>query len=161
MTLAPADSASHDSFYRELTRRNQGVVGDDAQTKLRDLRIGIFGCGSIGGAPVEILTRLGAESFSLAEPGAYELDNLNRQASTLDDVGRNKAEVLRERIRSINPHARVLVEPRGVTAENVHYLVGSSDVIIDGVDVTEPAGIEAKILLHREAWRQRRVGRRV
>jgi hypothetical protein len=35
--------------------------------------------------------------------------------------------------------------------------VGSTEVIVDGVDVTEPAGIEAKILLHREAWRQRRV----
>jgi tRNA threonylcarbamoyladenosine dehydratase len=30
-------------------------------------------------------------------------------------------------------------------------------VIIDGVDVTEPAGIAAKRALHREAWRQRRL----
>jgi hypothetical protein len=150
---APSD----DGFYRELTTRNQGVVSDAAQEKLRGMRIGIFGCGSIGGAPVENLARLGAERFTLAEPGTYELNNLNRQAATLVDVGRNKAEVLRERIQAINPSAGVLVEPRGVSAENVHYLVGTSDVIVDGVDVTEPAGIEAKILLHREAWRQRKV----
>jgi hypothetical protein len=149
--------SSADYFYRELTRRNQGVVSSATQDKLRGLRIGIFGCGSIGGAPVEILARMGAESFLLAEPGTYELNNLNRQAATLADVGRNKAEALRERIRTINPGARALVEPRGVTAGNVHYLVGTSDVIVDGVDVTEAAGIEAKLLLHREAWRQRRV----
>jgi len=35
--------------------------------------------------------------------------------------------------------------------------VGTTDVIIDGVDVTEPAGIAAKRALHQEAWRQRRL----
>jgi hypothetical protein len=153
----PQGPADHGALYRELTLRNRLVVSDETQEKLRGLRIGIFGCGSIGGAPVEILARMGVESFSLAEPGTYELNNLNRQAATLADVGRNKAEVLQERIRTINPHARALVDTRGVTPENVHYLVGSSDVIVDGVDVTESAGIEAKIRLHREAWRQRRV----
>jgi hypothetical protein len=45
----------------------------------------------------------------------------------------------------------------GVTAENVDWLVGTTDVIVDGVDVTERSGIAAKRLLHEEAWRQRRL----
>src|SRR5580658_4737587 len=45
----------------------------------------------------------------------------------------------------------------GVTEDNVDWLVGTTDVIIDGVDVTEPAGITAKRALHHEAWRQRRL----
>jgi hypothetical protein len=51
----------------------------------------------------------------------------------------------------------VLVEPDGVTQDNVDWLVGTTDVVIDGVDVTEPAGITAKRALHAEAWRQRRL----
>jgi len=115
------------------------------------------GCGSIGGAPVEVLARMGLRSFLLAEPGTYELNNLNRQAATLADVGRNKAEVLKDRVHSINPNARVLVDPHGVTESNVDWLVGATDLIIDGVDVTEPSGIAAKRLLHEEAYKQRRV----
>ena len=37
------------------------------------------------------------------------------------------------------------------------WLVGTTDLVIDGVDVTEPAGIMAKRALHDEAWRQRRL----
>jgi hypothetical protein len=150
--IAPA----HD-HYRELTRRNQPVIADGDQAALRRVRVLFAGCGSIGGAPVEPLARLGLEEMVLAEPGAYETNNLNRQAALLRDVGRNKAEVLRDRVHAINPQARVLVEPRGVTADNVDWLVGTTDLVIDGVDVTEDSGIAAKRLLHEEAWRQRRL----
>jgi len=73
------------------------------------------------------------------------------------DIGRNKAEVQADRARAINPEAEVLVERDGVTEDNVDWLVGTTDVVIDGVDVTEPAGIAAKRALHAEAWRQRRL----
>jgi tRNA threonylcarbamoyladenosine dehydratase len=61
------------------------------------------------------------------------------------------------RARAVNPAAELLVEPDGVTEENVDWLVGATDVVIDGVDVTELAGIRAKRALHAEAWRQRRL----
>ncbi len=44
-----------------------------------------------------------------------------------------------------------------MTEDNVDWLVGTTDLVIDGVDVTEPAGIAAKRALHQEAWRQRRL----
>ena len=149
--------AAGDAHYSELTRRNQPAVSPEEQQRLGGLRVLFAGCGSIGGAPVEVLARMGLRSFLLAEPGTYELNNLNRQAATLADVGRNKAEVLRDRVHSINPDARVLVDPHGVTEGNVDWLVGATDLIIDGVDVTEGSGIAAKRLLHEEAWKQRRV----
>lgn len=149
----PAESA----HYRELTRRNQPAVAAGEQAALRGLRVLFAGCGSIGGAPVEVLARMGLARFLLAEPGSYELNNLNRQAALLPDVGRNKAAALRDRVFAINPEAEVLVEPQGVTAGNADWLVGSCDVVIDGVDVTDAPGIAAKRLLHEEAFRQRRL----
>jgi len=144
------------AFYEELTSRNRPAIDASDQAVLQRSRFLFAGCGSIGGAPVEPLVRLGATDFLLADPGSFELNNLNRQAATVGDIGRNKAEVLRERVLAVNPNARVLVEAAGVNAKNVGYLVGASDVVIDGVDVTEAPGICAKRLLHEEARRQRR-----
>ena len=143
--------------YREMTRRNQPSLSREEQGALRGVRVLVAGCGSIGGAPVVPLVRLGVERFVLCEPGDYELNNLNRQAADMGDIGRNKAEVQADRARAINPEVEALVEPDGVTEDNVDWLVGTTDVIIDGVDVTEPAGIAAKRALHDEAWRQRRL----
>ncbi|MFC7511740.1 HesA/MoeB/ThiF family protein [Streptomyces thermocarboxydus] len=73
------------------------------QERLRNATVLVAGCGSTGGAVVEPLARLGTGRFVLAEPGEYELNNLNRQSATHKDIGRNKAEVAAERIRSVNP----------------------------------------------------------
>ena len=153
----PGEPAPETAHYREMTRRNQPSISPREQGALRATRILVAGCGSIGGAPVVPLVRLGAERFVLCEPGDYELNNLNRQAADMGDIGRNKAEVQADRARAINPEVEALVEPDGVTDDNVDWLVGTTDVVIDGVDVTEPAGIAAKRALHTEAWRQRRL----
>ena len=153
----PADLRPETDHYREMTRRNQPSLSRDEQGALRAVRVLVAGCGSIGGAPVVPLVRLGVERFVLCEPGEYELNNLNRQAADISDIGRNKAAVQADRARAINPEVEALVEPDGVTDDNVDWLVGATDVIIDGVDVTEQAGIAAKRALHHEAWRQRRL----
>jgi molybdopterin/thiamine biosynthesis adenylyltransferase len=141
----------------ELTRRNQPAISPTEQSALASLRVLVAGCGSIGGAAVEPLARLGVGDFVLAEPGTYEANNLNRQTALRADLGRNKADVLAERVLAIDPTASALVEPTGVTPTNVEWLVGTTDVVVDGVDVTETQGIVAKRLLHAEAWRQRRL----
>jgi tRNA threonylcarbamoyladenosine dehydratase len=153
----PREPRPETAHYREMTRRNQPALSLAEQSALREVRVLVAGCGSIGGAPVVPLVRMGAERFVLCEPDTYELNNLNRQGADVTDIGRNKAEVQADRARAINPDAEVLVEPGGVTPDNVDWLVGTTDVVIDGVDVTEPAGIAAKRALHEEAWRQRRL----
>jgi tRNA threonylcarbamoyladenosine dehydratase len=153
----PGVTTPQTAHYREMTRRNQPSLSFQEQDALRAVRVLVAGCGSIGGATVVPLVRLGVERFVLCEPGDYELNNLNRQAADLADIGRNKAAVQADRARAINPQVEALVEPDGVTEDNVDWLVGTTDVVIDGVDVTEPSGIAAKRALHDEAWRQRRL----
>jgi molybdopterin/thiamine biosynthesis adenylyltransferase len=150
-TDVPASVPPHDEFYAELTTRNGGLVTEEEQARLRTATILIAGCGSIGGAAVEPLVRIGCERLVLAEPDGYDIANMNRQSVRLQDVGRNKAEVFKERMREINPYARVDVHNRGITDDNVGPLVGAADVVIDGVDVTTKAPIKHKYNLHREA----------
>lgn len=49
------------------------------------------------------------------------------------------------------PGARAEVFDTGITAENVASLVGRATVVVDGVDVTERSGWQAKYLLHEAA----------
>jgi molybdopterin-synthase adenylyltransferase len=151
------DTATTDEaeFYAGLTTRNAGVVDRATQDALRTARVLVAGCGSIGGAAVEPLARLGVRTFRLADPGEYELNNLNRQNATAADLGRNKAEVAADRVRAINPYARVTAYPDGVTGESVAELTGDVDVIVDGVDVTTMSGLRAKYLLHQHALARR------
>jgi tRNA threonylcarbamoyladenosine dehydratase len=155
MTVTLSDA---DAFYAELTTRNRGFVSERAQSRLAVLPVLVAGCGSTGGAAVEPLVRLGVQRFLLAEPGAYELNNLNRQSAFVDEIGENKADVHARRVAAVNPHAEVSVDRRGITVDNAVDLVTACGVVVDGVDVTEPAGWVAKWLLHEAAAR---VGRPV
>src|SRR5207244_2930513 len=59
---------AHDEFYGQITVRNRGLIDADDQRRLRTANILVAGCGSVGGAAVEPLVRMGAESLTLAEP---------------------------------------------------------------------------------------------
>jgi tRNA threonylcarbamoyladenosine dehydratase len=142
-----------EEMYAELTLRNRGLISNVEQMALRRATLLIAGCGAIGGATIEPLTRAGAESFILAEPGTYDYNNANRQNMRIQDVGKNKAVAFAEKMPDINPFAQYEVHTDGITDENVADLVSRSDLIIDGVDVTEPPALLAKFALHREAKR--------
>ena len=142
-----------DVLYAELTLRNRGLISSDEQQRLRGATILVAGCGAIGGATIEPLVRAGAESFILAEPGTYDYNNANRQNMRIQDVGKNKASAFAEKMPDINPYAQFDVHTDGITDANVVDLVSRADLIVDGVDVTEPPAIRAKFALHREAKR--------
>ncbi|WP_306370214.1 ThiF family adenylyltransferase [Nocardiopsis sp. CC223A] len=155
-TEAEARALSADDFYRHLVARNRGLVPPEEQRAVRRSRILVAGCGSIGGAAVEPMVRIGFENLHLADSGTYELNNLNRQRAWVRDVGENKASVAARVVGEINPHARVTVTTEGITAANANPLVAGADLIVDGVDVTTMSGLRAKLALHEAALEHRR-----
>nr|WP_246241916.1 ThiF family adenylyltransferase [Flexivirga aerilata] len=138
-----------------MVARNRGLISASLQRRIRASRLLIAGCGSIGGATVQPLARMGYTQFELADVGAYELNNLNRQHATVGDLGKNKAVVMAEHVKAINPTAIVSAHVDGITCENVRDLVSGVDVIVDGIDVTTSSGLRAKVLLHQHACRLR------
>ncbi|MGL4522033.1 MAG: ThiF family adenylyltransferase [Bacilli bacterium] len=156
LEIVPPSTEEKDFSYEELTVRNFPFVSKEDQCALQNAKIGFAGCGSIGGAPVETLVRLGVQKIILAEPSTFELNNLNRQQATLSNIGENKAFAIWNRVKEINPNTQCDLLLNGITKTNIHYFVGASDVVIDGVDITEKKALEIKMLLHEEAWKQRR-----
>jgi molybdopterin/thiamine biosynthesis adenylyltransferase len=145
-----------DQFLAELTVRNRGLIAEQDQHQLSDATFLVAGCGSTGGATIDPLVRAGAMRFLLAEPGTYELHNLNRQRATVDAIGVNKARWLAGRAMAINPYLQIAVHEEGVSAENVADLCQRSTLIIDAVDVTTLEGLAAKCALHDAASVARR-----
>ena len=145
----------HEDFYQALVERNQGLISESSQRRLRNTRFVVAGCGSTGGACVMPLVRSGAEHFVLLDPGHYELNNLNRQDAVLTDIGANKASATRDRILAVNPFAEVEVHKDGVAALTIAGRLRPSDVVVDAVDVTTGDGVRAKVELHKAACQLR------
>ena len=145
----------HASFYVELTARNRGLVAPAIQSALRETRFVVAGCGSTGGAVLMPLVRTGAERFVLLDPGAYELNNLNRQDASLADLGRNKARACADRMLSVNPFCSIDVHEEGVQADTTAGLLRDHDLVFDAIDVTTDQGVTAKLALHDAALARR------
>ena len=134
--------------YTETYKRNWPIIPLDMQEKLSRLRVAVVGCGSTGGGFIDGLLRLGIQHFHLADNGAFELNNLNRQFVFLSDLNANKASAHARRIFAMNPEAQVRVWDEGLTEKNVYGLVSGCDFVFDAVDVTTQSGMAMKLRLH-------------
>jgi hypothetical protein len=151
--MTATELTDHEAFYAELVMRNHRLIDERLQALLRGTRFVIVGCGSTGGACVMPLLRSGAERFMLLDPGAYELNNLNRQDAGHSDVGQNKAATTARRILEVNPFAWVEVHQEGVDSVTIASVLAPGDFVIDAVDVTGDQGVRAKLALHEAACR--------
>jgi tRNA A37 threonylcarbamoyladenosine dehydratase len=143
------------SYEKKIVLRNSGFISNELQSKLKKVKILIAGCGSIGGGSVELLVRTGVRNLKLAEPDIYDYTNINRQSLYFNDVNRNKALVLEEKIHKINPYCKTKVYQDGINTQNINTTLEDIDIVIDGIDVTTKEGWEAKYLLHTEAKKRR------
>ncbi len=117
--------------------RNLGFITAAEQQRLEKATVAVAGAGGDGGQLAIALARLGIGTLRLADPEIFEVENINRQAgSAQSTLGRNKAEVVAELIRDINPDAAVQVLPEGITAENVDAFVAGTDVVVDEMEYT-------------------------
>jgi molybdopterin/thiamine biosynthesis adenylyltransferase len=149
MEMQPLNNAKKTS-YEELFTRNYGVLSEQEQGRLRKARILIVGIGGIGGTVAIMLARSGIEKFILVEFDAYDTTNINRQISCFaDTLGRNKAEVIGEDIRRINPNAEVEIYPRLLNHAEIAQLIPRADVVFPAAD-----DYAFSILVFREAKRQ-------
>ena len=97
---------------REAFVRLEMLVGEAAMERLAQARVAVFGLGGVGGYVAEALARSGVGALDLVDDDQIYASNLNRQIlATVDTLGRSKVETAAERVRSINPEARVTVHP--------------------------------------------------
>lgn len=90
--------------------RTARLIGTEGVECLQQAHVLLFGVGGVGGYVAEALARSGIGAFTLVDNDTVAESNLNRQIiATYDTIGREKTEVMKERILSINPEAKVEV----------------------------------------------------
>ena len=121
--------------YKEAFGRNEGLISEAEQEQLRQSRVAIAGMGGVGGVHLVTLTRLGIGNFTITDPDTFGVANTNRQyGATIAAIGRNKAEVMAEIARDINPDVNITIIPGGVTRENVNEFLRGAQLFVDGLD---------------------------
>ncbi|MCH5334092.1 MAG: tRNA threonylcarbamoyladenosine dehydratase, partial [Agathobacter sp.] len=135
---------------KDAFTRTQMLLGEGSMERLRQARVAIFGLGGVGGYVVEALARSGVGSFVLVDHDTVAESNINRQIiATTKTVGRDKADVMAERISDINPEAQVEVRKCFFLPENADSFDFSGySYVVDAVD-TVTAKLE--IILRAQA----------
>ncbi len=139
-------------YHTEQFSRTELLIGGEALRRLHRARVAVFGVGGVGGYTVEALARSGVGSFDLIDNDAVAPSNINRQIiATWNTVGQYKADVMKERILSINPHAQVNVRKCFFLPENAaEFDFSDYSYVVDAVD-TVTAKIE--IIMRAKAAR--------
>lgn len=88
--------------------RTELIFGAEAMDRLKNARVAVFGAGGVGGYVIEALARSGVGTIDIIDNDTVSESNINRQIIALTQtVGRYKTDVMEERIKSINPDAKV------------------------------------------------------
>lgn len=128
----------------ELFSRARMVLGDAAMEKLASSTVAVFGIGGVGSYIAEALARGGVGHLILCDNDVVSVSNINRQLIALHStVGRPKVEVMAERIRDINPDAKVEIHQTFYDASTAgEFDMTNWDYIADAID-----SVTSKLLL--------------
>ena len=100
------------AIFGPAWQRQRGLLSPREQAALAGARVSVLGQGGVGGVAAELLVRAGVGRVSICDGDRFEASNLNRQVgATRDSLGRDKAEVMAERLRGINPELDLRVLP--------------------------------------------------
>ena len=92
----------------ERHSRTVKMTGEEGLARLMAAKVLIVGIGGVGSYAAEAAARAGIGHITLMDGDSVQPSNLNRQLVALTStLGRNKAEVMAERIRDIDPDTEV------------------------------------------------------
>lgn len=114
--------------------REERLIGKENVEKLNKSKVAVFGIGGVGSFVVEGLARAGIGKFLLVDNDTIDITNINRQIhANITTVGKNKVDVMKERILNINPQAEVETSTEFFMPGS-KLLDSSLDYIVDAID---------------------------
>ncbi len=118
----------------EIYSRNELIWGEEAQAGLFKKHVAIFGLGGVGAYAADALARSGVGELTLVDFDTVSASNINRQLlALLPDVGKQKTDLMKDRIEQINPHIKVNTVKDFYTKE-LNPLLQDFDYVLDAID---------------------------
>lgn len=114
------------------------LYGIDALEKLARARVCVVGLGGVGSWTCEAIARAGVCKITLVDMDTICATNTNRQLHAMEgNYGREKTEVMAERLRAINPFAKIDLKKMFVTPESAPDFFSRGapfDLVVDAID---------------------------
>lgn len=129
--------------------RTVRLIGEEAQEKLRQSAVAVFGIGGVGSYAAEALCRAGIGRLTFVDADVVDITNVNRQLiATHSTVGRPKCEVMKERALDINPEAEITAMQLFYGPETAAQIdLTQFDYVVDAID-----SVSSKLLLIEKAY---------
>ena len=123
--------------------RVENLIGGENLQILNTSSVAVFGVGGVGGFICEAIVRSGIGEIAVFDSDVVDETNINRQIiATVDSVGKDKVDVVKERLLSINPTLKINTYKVFYLPENAsQFDLSKYDYIVDAVD-TVSAKIE-------------------
>jgi tRNA A37 threonylcarbamoyladenosine dehydratase len=121
--------------------RTELILDKESLNKLKRSHVLIVGLGGIGSFAAEFIARAGVGQMTIIDGDVFDPTNKNRQLTALDStIGKNKAEVLAERLRDINGELKLNVLNEFVLPERVWKILEEfkPDYVMDCIDSVTP-----------------------
>lgn len=110
-------------------------LGIEGQQKLKQAKVLMVGAGGLGCPVLQYLVAGGVGTIGIVDNDDVDLSNLHRQILyNIADTGRNKAVAAKEKLELLNPFVHIAAYPVRLSEDNIHDIVRSYDIIIDGSD---------------------------
>lgn len=124
--------------------RTELLIGKEGLDKLSSSKVVVLGIGGVGSYTVEALARAGVGTLILVDDDAVCLTNINRQIiADYSTIGKDKVEVMKDRILQINKKCDVITHKTFITEENMGEIISEDvDYVVDAIDT-----ISSKIAL--------------
>lgn len=118
--------------------RTELAIGPEGLEKMKNSTVAVLGIGGVGSIAAEALARTGVGRIILIDKDVVDITNINRQIHALTTtVGQPKADLMRERIKLINPECDAVSLRMFYTEETceklfeypLDYVLDASDTI--------------------------------
>ena len=131
-------------------------IGKSGQNKLSSSRVLIVGCGALGAAHAETLTRAGVGFLRIVDRDFVEFSNLQRQTLYGETDARErlpKAIAAKNRLTQINSEIEIEAIVADVNFSNIESFIKDVDLILDGTDNFQTRYlINDACVKHKKIW---------
>ena len=125
----------------EWLQRTELLVKEEGIEKLQSANILIVGLGGVGSFAAEFLVRSGIGNLTIVDGDTVDITNINRQLPALNStIGKNKTDVVAERILDINPEINLKKINEFLEPERMEELLTQEkfDYVLDCIDSLSP-----------------------
>ncbi len=128
-------SNKNQSFHRRFGAV-ESLYGKQALRNFNQAHVMIIGVGGVGSWVVEALARNGIGKLTLIDMDVVAESNINRQLPALSStIGRNKIDVMADRVRDINEECEITLIDDFMTKDNIQDLIAiDASYVIDCID---------------------------